>query len=96
MMTQQNYYTPEIAAKAVVEFTNAFRKFADVEYAKALIADPRMSSNRGHFASCGINMREVKTAKKLLPDSLPLMDAQRKAIDFLDRLDHEQWVKYGG
>ncbi len=94
-MTQQDYYAPDIAAKAVVEFTNAFRKFSDVEYAKALIADPRMSSNRGHFASCGINMREVKAAKKLLPDSLPLMDAQRKAIEFLDRLDHEQGVAYG-
>lgn len=95
MLTQQNYYTPEIAAKAVVEFTNAFRKFSDVEYAKALIADSRMSSNRGHFASCGINMREVKTAKKLLPDSMPLMEAQRKAIEFLDALDREQEGTHG-
>jgi|GEM_PF-2295652 len=95
MSAQQDYYAPDIAAKAVVEFTNAFRKFSDVDYAKALLSDPRMSSNRGHFASCGLNMREVKTIKSLLPDSLPLMDVQRKAIEFLDALDHEQGVMSG-
>jgi hypothetical protein len=95
MSAQEQYYARDIAAKAVMEFTNAFRKFSDVDYAKALISDPRMSSNRGHFASIGINMREVKTAKSFLPDTLPLMDVQRKAIQFLDALDHEQEVMNG-
>lgn len=95
MSAQQEYYPSEIASKAVIEFTTAFKAFADVEYAKALIADPRMSSNRGHFAACGINMRQVKAAKSMLPDSLPLMDAQRKAIDFLNALDHEMEIRHG-
>lgn len=90
MSAQQEYYAPDIAAKAVIEFSKAFRAFTDVDYALALMADPRMSSNRGHFASCGINMRRVKAAKGMLPDTIPLMDAQRKAIEFLDALDREQ------
>lgn len=95
MPAQEQYYAPDIAAKAVIEFTKAYRGFVDVDYAVALMSDPRMSSNRGHFASCGINMREVKTAKSLLPSTLPLMDVQRKAIEFLDALDHEQEVTNG-
>ena len=95
MSAQEQYYPSDISAKAVIEFTKAFRAFADVEYAKALLADPRMASNRGHFASCGINMRQVKVAKGMLPNSLPLMDAQRKAIEFLDTLDHELEVTRG-
>ncbi len=90
MSANEQYYNPDIAAKAVVEFTKAFRLFADVDYATALINDPRMASNRGHFASCGINMREVKNVKAMLPEVLPLMDAQRKAIEFLNSLDREQ------
>lgn len=90
MSLAQQYYAPDIAAKAVVEFTNAFRRFTDVDYATALINDPRMASNRGHFASCGLNMREVKEVKSMLPDVLPLMDAQKKAIEFLNQLDREQ------
>ena len=35
-------------------------------------------------------MREVKNVKSMLPEILPLMDAQRKAIDFLNSLDREQ------
>lgn len=89
-MSQQHYYAPDIAAKAVVEFTKAFRMFSDVEYATALMNDPRMISNRGHFASCGLNMREVKQVKAMLPEVLPLMEAQKKAIEFLDSLDVEQ------
>jgi hypothetical protein len=90
MSATEQYYNPDIAAKAVMEFTKAFRLFTDVDYATALINDPRMASNRGHFASCGINMREVKNVKSMLPEILPLMDAQRKAIEFLNRLDLEQ------
>lgn len=92
MSAQEQYYAPDIAAKAVIEFSKAFKAFSDVDYALALIADPRMSNNRGHFASCGISMRKVKSAKSMLPETLPLMDAQRKAIQFLDALDREQEV----
>lgn len=95
MPAQEQYYARDISAKAVMEFTKAFRKFTDVDYAVALMADPRMSSNRGHFASIGINMREVKTAKSFLPEMLPLMDVQRRAIKFLDELDREQEVMGG-
>ena len=90
MSQMEQYYAPDIAAKAVVEFTNAFRLLANVDYATALINDPRMVSNRGHFASCGLNMREVKQVKSMLPEVLPLMEEQRKAIEFLDALDMEQ------
>ena len=90
MSAAEQYYSPDVAAKAVMEFTKAFRLFSNVDYATALINDPRMASNRGHFASCGINMREVKNVKSMLPEILPLMDAQRKAIDFLNSLDREQ------
>jgi len=41
----------------VIELTTALNQYHDVEYAKALMSDPRMSSNRGHLASCGVNMR---------------------------------------
>ena len=44
----QDYYPPDIAAKAVIELTGALKAYTDVEYAKALLSDPRMSSNRGH------------------------------------------------
>lgn len=96
MSQTEHYYAPDVAAKAVVEFTNAFRMFSDVDYATALMNDPRMVSNRGHFASCGLNMREVKQVKAMLPEVMPLMEAQKKAIEFLDSLDMEQKrVGYG-
>lgn len=95
METSQQYYAPDIAAKAVIELTGALNGFKDVEYAKALLADPRMSSNRGHLASCGVNMRKIKQAKELVELGLPTLDSQRKAIDFLDTLDHEQQVMHG-
>lgn len=92
---QQQYYAPDIAAKAVIELTNALKGKTDIEYAKALMADPRMSSNRGHLASCGVNMRKVKEAKELVELGLPTLDCQRRAIDFLNQLDHEQQVMNG-
>jgi hypothetical protein len=91
----QNYYPPDIAAKAVIELTGALKAYTDVEYAKALLSDPRMSSNRGHLASCGVNMRKVKQAKDLVALSMPTLDSQRRAIEFLDSLDHEQQVMHG-
>ena len=91
---QQQYYAPDIAAKAVIELTSAIKEHKDVEYAKALIADPRMSSNRGHLASCGVNMRKIKQAKQLVEVGLPTLECQRRAIEFLDSLDHEQQVMH--
>ena len=94
-LAELQYYAPDIAAKAVIELTGALQEYSDVEYAKALMGDPRMSSNRGHLASCGINMRKVKQAKELVALSLPTLESQRRAIDFLDTLDHEQQVMNG-
>src|SRR6202000_2541540 len=94
-LAEQQYYAPDIAAKAVIELTGALQEYSDVEYAKALMSDPRMSSNRGHLASCGINMRRVKQAKELVALSMPTLDSQRRALDFLDSLDHEQQVMNG-
>lgn len=94
-LVEQQFYAPDIAAKAVVELTGALKDYSDVEYAKALMSDPRMSSNRGHLASCGVNMRKVKQAKELVALSLPTLECQRRAIEFLDALDHEQQVKHG-
>jgi hypothetical protein len=95
LVAQPQFYAPDIAAKAVIELTVALDGFKDVEYAKALMADPRMSSNRGHLASCGVNMRKVRQAKELVELGLPTLESQRRAIDFLDNLDHEQQVLHG-
>jgi hypothetical protein len=95
MEISQQFYAPDIAAKAVIELTVAMKEYHDVEYAKALLSDPRMSSNRGHLASCGVNMRKIKQAKELVEVGMPTLDSQRKAIEFLDRLDHEQQVMHG-
>ena len=91
-LVEQQFYSPDIAAKAVVELTGALKEYSDVEYAKALMSDPRMSSNRGHLASCGVNMRKVKQAKELVALSLPTLESQRRAIEFLDSLDMEQGI----
>ncbi len=93
-LVEQQFYAPDISAKAVIELTNAMQEYRDVEYAKALLSDPRMSSNRGHLASCGVNMRKVKEAKELVALSLPTLEAKRKAIEFLDKLDHEQEIMH--
>jgi hypothetical protein len=94
-LVEQQYYASDIAAKAVIELTGALKDYKDVEYAKALMSDPRMSSNRGHLASCGVNMRKVKQAKELVALSLPTLESQRRAIEFLNQLDHEQQVMHG-
>lgn len=90
-----DFYPSDIAAKAVIELTRALENYHDVEYAKALLSDPRMSSNRGHLASCGVNMRKVKQAKDLVELNLPTLESQRRAIDFLDQLDSEQSILHG-
>lgn len=89
-LVEHQFYAPDIAARAVDALTDALHNYHDVEYAKALLSDPRMSSNRGHLASCGVNMRRVKQAKELVALSLPTLESQRRAIEFLDQLDKEQ------
>lgn len=93
-LREDQFYPSDIAAKAVIELSNAINELHDVEYAKALMSDPRMSSNRGHLASCGVNMRKVKEAKDLVALSLPTLSSQQRAIEFLDALDHEQQVMH--
>lgn len=92
---EELYYSPDIAAKAVIELTTAMRGFNDMDYAKALMNDPRMTSNVGLMASCGLTTREVKKAKEFLSDGLPTLETQRKAIEFLDKLDYEQGLSRG-
>ena len=94
-LVEQEFYAPDIAAKAVIELSGALQEYRDVEYAKALLSDPRMSSNRGHLASCGVNMRKVKQAKELVALSLPTLESQRRAIEFLNALDQEQQIVVG-
>lgn len=94
MPPRTDYYAPDISAKAVIELTTAMRWATNDAYAGALLADPRMVSNRGHLASCGINMREVKKAKEIIAVGLPTLEDQRRAIEFLDALDREQQVTH--
>lgn len=95
MNPAHEFYAPDIAAKAVIELTKAMRGGADDAYARALLTDPRMVSNRGHMASCGVNMREVKQAKHMVDLGLPTLEEQRRALHFLDTLDREQEVFHG-
>lgn len=90
------HYAPDIAAKAVIELTGAMRGHKDMEYAKALLIDPRMTSNIGLMASCGLTTREVKRVKECMQDGLPTLDAQKRAIEFLNNLDFEQGMGHGG
>ena len=90
MQLQEQFYAPQIAARAVTELTEALREAKDDAYAKALLADPRMSSNRGHLASCGVNMRKVKQAKQVVDLGMPTLESQLRAKQFLDTLDAEQ------
>jgi hypothetical protein len=90
MSALNDFYAPDIAAKAVIELTGALKLGSHDEYARALLSDPRMVSNRGHLASCGVNMRKVRQAKDLLGPGIPTMVAKQKAIEFLNSLDQEQ------
>ena len=89
-LVEQQFYDPAIASRAVNELTAALQEYRDVEYAKALLSDPRMSSNRGHLASCGVNMRKIKQAKELVALSMTTLESQRRAIEFLNALDMQQ------
>lgn len=92
---EEFHYAPDVAAKAVIELTVAMRGYSDMEYAKALLIDPRMTSNIGLMASCGLTTREIKRVKECMQDGLPTLDAQRRAIDFLNGLDFEQGMGHG-
>lgn len=83
-------YHPDIAAKAVMELSHAIRGFANMEYANALLADPRMTNTKGALASCGFSYKEIKTIRDQVSGNLPTLDAQRAAIEFLKNLDQEQ------
>jgi hypothetical protein len=89
MSQAEQFYPPQIAAKAVVELTTAMRGATNDAYARALLSDPRMTSNRGHLASCGVNMRQVKQAKLLVSLGMPTLEEQKRALDFLNALDKE-------
>ena len=95
MNLADQYYAPDIAARAVMELTHALHDSSGDPYARALMADPRMVSNRGHLASCGVNMRKVKQAKLLVSLGMPTLEEQRRALDFLNQLDQEQGVLHG-
>jgi hypothetical protein len=90
MNLPQPFYAPSIAARAVIELTEAMREGANDPYARALLADPRMVGNRGHLASCGVNMRKVKQAKQLVEVGMPTLEDQKRAIEFLNGLDQAQ------
>ncbi len=92
---EQFHYAPDVAAKAVIELTTAMRGDRDMEYAKALLIDPRMTSNIGLMASCGLTTREVKKAKEFMSDGLPTLETQKRAIEFLNNLDCEQGLSRG-
>jgi len=93
---EELHYAPDIAAKAVIELTNAMRDPNGREYAKALLIDPRMTSNYGLMASCGLTTREVKRVKARMTEGLPTLEAQKRAIEFLSKLENEQEIVHGG
>ncbi len=88
-------YEPDIAAKAVIELNTALRAKEDMEYANALLADPRMTNTKGHLASCGVSYKQIKMVRDCVPGHLPTLDQQKKAQNFLNELDREQEVVSG-
>lgn len=92
MPATDHIYAPDIAAKAVIELTKALDQRTDMEYANALLADPRMTNTKGILASCGITYRDIKTVRSVVTGMLPTLEAQRRAIGFLNELDREQEV----
>ena len=84
------HYAPEIAAKAVHELTAALRGFCDIEYANALLADPRMTNTKGVLASCGISYKQIKQVRDVVPGHMPTYDAQKRAQAFLSEIDQLQ------
>lgn len=83
-------YHPDIAAKAVNELSSALRAFADMEYANALLSDPRMTNTKGLLASCGFTYKGIKMIRDQVSGNIPTLQSQKKAIDFLNQLDNAQ------
>jgi len=83
-------YHPDVAAKAVDELSNALRAFRDMEYANALLADARMTNTKGMLASCGVSYKGIKYVRDLVSGNIPTLEAQRRAVNFLNSLDNEQ------
>lgn len=87
-------YHPDVAAKAVMELSHALRGFKNMEYANALLCDPRMTNTKGALASCGFSYKEIKMIRDQVSGNLPTLEAQRSAIEFLSNIDQEQ-RRYG-
>lgn len=87
-------YHPDVAAKAVIELSSALRAFRDMEYANALLADPRMTNTKGVLASCGFSYREIKQVRDQVSGHVPTLSAQRKAIEYLNQLDAMQGERF--
>tara|TARA_B100000989_G_C19270714_1_gene356080 strand:- start:158 stop:439 length:282 start_codon:yes stop_codon:yes gene_type:complete len=83
-------YAPDIAAKAVLELNHALRGHNDMEYANALLADQRMTNTKGVLASCGVKYKDIKRVRDCVSGQLPTLDAQKKALEFLNGIDAEQ------
>lgn len=83
-------YHPDVAAKAVMELSHALRAFRDMEYANALLADPRMTNTKGILAACGFSYKGIKYIRDQVSGHIPTLEAQRKALGFLNVIDNEQ------
>ncbi|MCI5048912.1 MAG: hypothetical protein MRY32_01065 [Rickettsiales bacterium] len=82
-------YHPAVAVKAVEELGNALLGFNDMEYANALLADPRMTNTKGIMASCGFTYKGIKYVRDLVSGNIPTLEAQKRALAFLGQIDDE-------
>lgn len=83
-------YHPDVAAKAVNELAKCIGPMADNEYANALLADPRMTNTKGLLASCGFSYKGIKFIRERVSGNIPTLEAQRRALEFLNQIDEEQ------
>jgi hypothetical protein len=83
-------YHPDVAAKAVNELAKCIGPLADNEYANALLADPRMTNTKGLLASCGFSYKGIKFIRDRVTGTIPTLDAQKRALEFLKQIDDEQ------
>ena len=83
-------YHPLVAVKAVEELTGALMGLSDMEYANALLADPRMTHTKGMLASCGITYQGIKRVRNLVSGNIPTLESQKRALAFLNELDTQQ------
>lgn len=88
-------YHPDVAAKAVQELADCIGPMADNEYANALLADSRMTHTKGLLASCGFSYKGIKFIRDRVSGSIPTLDAQRRATQFLNWIDQQQQQMMG-